>query len=210
MTVEETRNRILTDEKFILDECRRIQTLYELKKVIRYNLSREEEIDTESVAEHIFAMHALCVYFLPLENLEGEYNLERIFLLSEFHDIDEIETGDFVSYKKTSEQIAAGKAALPKVIARLPASMQASVTDILDEYETQKTLEAKFVKAIDKLEPSFHVYSEHGMIINHNITRVTYEQHCQIKDPYTKPFPIVHRFSDVLSRALRDEGFFAK
>lgn len=209
MTLEETRKRILEDDKFVLDECRKLQTLYVLKTVIRYSMNRAEEIDTESVAEHIYAMNALIAYFLPLEYEAKSMDVTKIFSLAEFHDIDEIETGDFTSYNKTPEQIASGKAAVPIVIARLPESMQSQVTDLLNEYEAQATKESQFVKAIDKIEPSFHVYSESGMKINHNVTGVSYEAHRKIKDHYTEKFPVIHRFSDALSRALRDEGYFS-
>lgn len=206
MTLEETRKKILEDDEFVLSECRKMQTLYALKRVIRYSMSRAEDIDTESVAEHIYAMNALVTYFLPFEE---EMDLSKIFLLTEFHDIDEIETGDFTSYNKTEEQVAMGKAAVPIVINKLPEHIQPMVTDLLNEYELQETREARFVKAIDKLEPSFHVYSESGMKINHNVTGVSYADHRRIKDKYTEKFPFIHRFSDVLSRALRDEGYFS-
>lgn len=210
MKTEEIRKKILENEKFVLEECKKLQTLYVLKRVIRYSMDREEEIDTESVAEHVFAMQALITYFLPFEDPENKMDLSRLFMLAEFHDIDEIETGDFTSYNKTTEQIAAGKAAVPVVIAKLPDSMQQLVSEILDEYEKQESKEAKYVKAIDKIEPSFHVYSENGMKINLKVTGVSYQDHRKIKDKYTEEFPIIHRFSDVLSRSLRDEGYFSQ
>lgn len=199
----------MEDESFVISECHKIQTLYGLKRVIRYGMNRTENIDTESVAEHIFAMCALAEYFLPLVDAEESMNKSRILSLAEFHDIDEIVTGDFVSFVKTTEQVAEGKAAVPVVIAKLPDSMQQFVTELLKEYEAQETEEAQFVKAIDKIEPSFHVYSENGMKINHNVTGVSYKDHRRIKDPYTENFPLIHRFSDVLSRTLRDQGFFS-
>lgn len=208
MTIQEIRSKIFSNEDFVLEECKRLQTLYTLKRTIRYSMNRTEEVDTESVAEHIFALHALATYFIPLETLPQSFNIVRLYQLLEFHDIDEIETGDFVSFNKTPEQAALGKAAIPIVIEKLPLSMKSLVKDLLIEYEAQVTIEAKFAKALDKIEPSFHVYSEFGKHINHTITYATYEKHRMIKDPYTKHFPLLHHFSDVLSRALQKEGFF--
>lgn len=208
MTVEEQRKRIFEDESYVLDECRKLQTLFEMKRVIRYGMDREHLADAESVAEHIFAVHALALYFIPLEELGEAFDHARLHRLIEMHDIDEIETGDFISFDKTPEQIRAGKDAVPRVIARLPESMQEEVTALLAEYNAQETVESRFAKALDKVEPAFHVYSEHGMRINHNVTKATYEKHRRVKDLYTEAFPVIHRFSDVLSRALRDEGFF--
>jgi len=210
MTIEETKKKILEDDEFVMTEVHRLRTLYELKSVIRYNMQRTDEIDTESVAEHVYGMHILATYFLPLENENHTWKRERISALINFHDIEEVETGDVVGYIKTEERRAVEREALPKVIARLPESMHQPVTELLDEYIAQETAESQFVKAIDKVEPSFHVYREHDVKTNYNITKATYEQHRAMKDPYTQAFPVLHHFNDVLSRTLRDEGHFSE
>ena len=210
MTLEETRKRILEDDEFVIAECRRLQTFYKLKTEIRYGMSRKEQVTTESVAEHIYALHALAAYFLPLEDTDKKFDRAKVHLLIEFHDIDEIVTGDIVGFPKTPEQASLGKSAIPLAIEKLPESMQPMVTAILDEYGKQQTAEAKFVKALDKMEPSFHVYNDNGKIINHTVTMVTLEKHRKIKDPYTSMFEVLHRFSDVLSNTLNKEGYFLK
>ena len=58
MTLEEfTKERILEDTA-------KLQYLFGLKKVIRYNQGRAETDSTESVAEHVYGMHILAQYYL--------------------------------------------------------------------------------------------------------------------------------------------------
>ncbi len=77
MTIEETREKILTDDAFVLEELRKLQYLYGQQQVIRSNLTRTEDIMTESVAEHIYGLTVLAHYFSLLEELP-ELNLARV------------------------------------------------------------------------------------------------------------------------------------
>ena len=114
-TLQAIREQILTSEDFVLSELRRIQYTYTLKHVIRYGIDRTEEYETESVAEHIYGLHVLADYFLPLEDLDSVMNQRRVHDLIQYHDIDEIETGDIVSYLKTDKDREEGKQALTTV-----------------------------------------------------------------------------------------------
>lgn len=201
------RERILTEDAFVISEFHKLQTFYKLKSVIRYDLSRDEVIDTESVAEHIYGMHLLATYFVPLEDTDATWDREKITFMIQYHDIDEIETGDINGLYKTDEHIAAGKAALPKVIAQAPESMQATLTSVLDEYEVLASPEAQFVKAIDKLEPTFQLYNENGKKVNQH-TQATLTRHYEIKNAYTSRFPCIHRVNKVISEQMAAEGYF--
>jgi hypothetical protein len=70
MTITEIRQKLLASDEFVIAELQKVQTLYALKRVIRYNHTREHDVHTESVAEHVFGMHCLVEYFLPLEDLD--------------------------------------------------------------------------------------------------------------------------------------------
>ena len=50
----------------IMEDLKRLQYLYGLKKEIRYAQTRTQDDSTESVAEHIYGMHICGVYFLAL------------------------------------------------------------------------------------------------------------------------------------------------
>lgn len=207
MSIENLRKRILEDDAFVLSEILKVRYLYKLKKEIRFALSREGSVHTESVAEHIYGMHVIAHYFLPLEDTQNEWDRTKIFEMITWHDMDEIETGDIVSHHKTEEHIRAAEEALPKVIANLPAHLQAHVSALMDEYEARVTPEARFVKAIDKAEPIFEVWEECYKNILHK-NQNTLDNHWETKRKYVENFPYIMRFVEVATKRLEREGFF--
>lgn len=208
MSIEALRNRILTDDAFVLEEIKRIRYLYRLKKEIRYALSRTETLETESVAEHIYGMHVIAQYFLPLEDVNGVWDTQKILEMITWHDIDEIETGDTISHHKTEIHLRAAQEALPKVIANLPDHIRAHVSELMDEYEARATPEARFTKAIDKCEPLFEIWEECYRTIMHENNN-TVENHWATKRKYIEDFPYIMRFAEVATDRLIQNGFFA-
>lgn len=193
--------------EFVISEVRKLQYLYGLKREIRYAESRAADDYTESVAEHIYGMHVCARYFLPLENPTGSWNRERIYDLITMHDFDEIETGDVIGYLKTHEMQAKEIDAIKKVIANAPEHLQNYFTELNDEYSAQQTIEAKFVKAIDKFEPTIHIYCEPLKKTLHR-NQTTSEQSIRIKLPYMKDFPIMSQFTQLLHDKMLSEGYF--
>ena len=207
MTLEDTRKRILEEDEFVMSEFTKIQEIFKMKRVIRYHHLREEEIDTESVAEHVYGMMALADYFLPLEQ-DGSWNYARIQQMALYHDIDEILTGDMIGYLKTDADRAKEYNAQKEVLKLLPELSRVTAESCLEEYELQKTPESRFTKAIDKIEPLFHLINENGREICKR-TGVTYTQSRSIKDKYVKDFPYINRFNNILNNHMRDNGYFA-
>lgn len=207
MSISELRKRLLSDDDFVVAELKKLQVLFKLKKEIRYAKERHSDADTESVAEHIYGMMCLVDYFLPLENQAGDWDKDLIRTMALYHDIDEIETGDIIGYLKTAKDEEAEEQAAQLVIAKLPESVQKPITELLKTYHQQTSMEAKFVKAIDKTEPMFHLYSEEGKQTLHTL-KTTSEQHLGIKLPYVKEFPLVYRFTEVMHQRFQDEGYF--
>lgn len=206
MTLVETRKKILEDDEFVLSEFRKIQEVFRMKQVIRYHHARTEVIDTESVAEHVYGMMALVDYFLPLENTNN-WNYARIQQMALYHDIDEILTGDKIGYLKTEADRAKEYDAQKEVLELLPEITRKSASSCLKEYENQATMESKFTKAIDKIEPLFHLINDNGKAIC-KTTNVTYSQSRSIKDKYVKDFPYIKRFNDILSEYMLKNDFF--
>lgn len=205
--LKEIRKKILADDKFVLDEARKLQVLYGLKTEIRYALERDESFDTESVAEHIYGMMMLAHYFVPLEDTERVWDVQKINTMILFHDIDEIETGDVLGYLKTTEHLSVDIEATANVVKRLPKIVGECCEPILEEYFTQQTSEAKIAKAIDKFEPMIHLWNENGKNIIHR-NQTTLEQHWSIKKEVTSQFPVLMRFSEVLTNDMVNQGFF--
>lgn len=203
--MENSLSNTLT-EAFILEEVSKLQYCYGLKNEIRYGESRADV--TESVAEHIYGMHVLASYFQELEDPTHAWNTARITQMITWHDMDEIETGDVIGYKKTEVDRQRGEDAMDVVISKLPTILQETVKKIVDEYSTQKTLEARFVKALDKIEPLFQLYNHNGKeILMRNKT--TQADSRRIKDAYVASFPFMKQFNDVLNDRMEKEGFFS-
>lgn len=203
----ETRQKIFDSNDFVISELKKIQILYELKRIIRYDHKRNHEEHTESDAGHIFGMHCLIDFFLPLEDTEEKLDANRIRLMVQYHEIDEIVTGDKIGYQKTKAEVENERFVAEDVIVKLPEIMQQAIREALDEYDKQTTVEAKFAKAIDKIEPVFHLYNETGRKTLHYL-KTTKEQHDRIKLPYLDNFPTIKRFAEVMSEQFKKEGFY--
>lgn len=199
---------LFTKEK-ILEETKKLQYFYGLKHEIRYADERSETTITESVAEHIYGMHILASYFLPLEDPEGNWDREKIYNLITWHDIDEIETGDIIGYLKTDEDRVREAAAKKVVIEKSPTLLQPFILDLLEEYEQRESIESQYVKAIDKMEPMCQVFNENGKKILLS-NKTTYDEHRRIKDPYVQNFPHIKHFTEVIGKEMLDQGFFTE
>ncbi len=189
----------------ILQEVEKLTYLFGLKYEIRYEQKRGDE--TESVAEHIYGMHILAHYFLELEDSEKKWDRERIFSMITWHDIDELETGDMIGYKKTDADRAREETASNTVLEKLPLCLKEPITVVTHEYHKKETIEAKFVKAIDKIEPNFHLWNEAGkktLLEN----KTTEAEQRSIKDPFFREFPYIQQFSEVMTVHMRENGFF--
>ncbi len=207
MTLEE-----YTEEK-IFSDLDKLQRLYNLKRVIRYNQSRREEIQTESVAEHVYGMHLLAQYFLPLEDPEMKMDRARILSMITIHDIDEVdevENGDLVGYLKTTSMRESELENMQQVVRESPEHMQDSMRNLLDEYESKNTLEAQFVRALDKVEPVVHLSHKKVSPLLIEVLKCTVEQSLSIKTTYIKPFPFIEKFCLTAHKRLEDEGNFWK
>jgi putative hydrolases of HD superfamily len=181
----------LTPE-FVLFETKRLQYLYGLKKVIRYDQDRHATDSTESVAEQVYGMMILAQYFLPLENPEHTWDKARIYEMITVHDIDEIETGDTLGYQKTPETRALELDAMRRTIEKAPIHMQEHMNLRVTEYEAKESPEATFAKAIDKIEPLFQIFNEEGRAILKK-NKTTAEQSLRIKTPYIQDFPFLYK-----------------
>lgn len=196
----------LTPE-YILSEVAKLQYLYGLKNEIRYADSRHETDSTESVAEHIYGMHILCQYFLPLENPEITWNKLKILEMITLHDIDEIETGDVIGYTKTQAMLDAEGDAMRSVIGKSPLHMQAHMTDLINEYEAQESPEAKFVKAIDRFEPQIHLFNPKGKGILHH-HKTTREQNMSLREGKLNPYPYMYAYYKAIEQVMFTEGYW--
>jgi putative hydrolase of HD superfamily len=209
MTLQETRKRIMEDDEFVMSEVSKLSKVYRLKREIRAGQKRLTPLDTESVAEHIFGMHVLANYFLPIEDIYQKLSKIKVLETVTWHDLDEVETGDIMAHLKTDEHRKRAELALRDSIQNLPEAIRDNVDFLMNEYESKTTLEAKFVRAIDKLEPIIEMYSgtEGYKTILHDIG-FTLTKHWEIKTPHIVDYPYIHRFAKVVTDDLDRKDYF--
>lgn len=106
----------------------------------------------------------------------GEYapagtDLSRVTAMVLVHDLVEIDAGDLFVYAGApaqARQEEAEQAAADRLFALLPASQAAGFRALWDEFEERRTPEAKFARALDRLQP---------MLANYQLGGGTWTQH---------------------------------
>lgn len=121
-----------------------------LKDELRHNWTSEDR--HESVAEHSWRMAMMAIVFAP--KLEKKLDMEKVLKMVVVHDLAEIEVGDIPSYmyKEKEEQEKLEVEAMGKLAERFDDDSVREIVDLWGEYMKLESLEAKFVKALDKIE----------------------------------------------------------
>lgn len=107
----------------------------------------------ESVAEHTWMMSTAAVMLAPL--LETPVDLGHTLKLITLHDIAEAITGDIPFFEDSPRKATKAEneaKAMATLAATLPAPSAALLLTLWQEYEDARTPEAKFARALDKLE----------------------------------------------------------
>lgn len=135
------------------------QIAQKLKEMRRYKTLEKDGIK-ESVAEHSFRL--IFFVWIAREILDIDIDLQRALEIAIFHDIIEAIAGDtdfsLVWTWKVSKEEKNQKEmeAMKKMREVLPLEIGNQIYELWDEYEKFETREAKFVKALDKLESIDH------------------------------------------------------
>ncbi len=107
----------------------------------------------ENDAEH--SWHMAVMAYLLKEYANEEVDIAKVMLMCLLHDIVEIDAGDTYAYDEEGlkTQKAREDAAKERIFSILPEEQKAEFTALFDEFEAYETPEAKFVHAIDNLQP---------------------------------------------------------
>lgn len=103
----------------------------------------------ESVAEHSWRL-ALMAYLVK-DELPG-VDIDRVIRMCLFHDMGEAVTGDIPAFEKTEQDEDVEKAAVQRLLEKLPEPYRAEAGELFREMDALRTPEAKLYKALDKLE----------------------------------------------------------
>jgi len=211
MTISEIQEKILTDEAFVTTELKNFLLYYNLKHTLRWGRDNGEKDETESVAEHVYGMHILVDYFLPFY---PKLDSEKVRQLTTWHDMAEAVVDDMTTKTKTDAHRQAETDAEKKITQESPEQLHPVLQVLFDEYQEQKTAEAKFVKAVDKIEPIFHMYFlAKTTEVNTDAFKTDdsgwemseYKEH---RRPYIANHPVLWRFDNIMTPVINDAGFF--
>lgn len=152
-TLSAMQTKRVADILTFLSRCKALETTE------RYGASLTKD-KRNTVAEHSWrlAMMALVI----AQECAIPINMERVLAIALMHDIAEAKTGDIDAYaqKTFGQGIVESKAAQEESVMKTMTtdlSFGSWVFDLWKEYEEQHTPEAKFIKALDKIEGFLHI-----------------------------------------------------
>jgi len=134
----------------------------------------------ENSAEH--SWHLALMSLVLGEYAPAGTDLGRVTAMTVVHDLVEIDAGDLFVYageQAQARQEEAERAAADRLFALLPAGQAASFRALWDEFEERRTPEAKFARALDRLQPMLANYqlgggtwAQHGVTADQVLTKV--------------------------------------
>jgi len=149
-------------EKNKFKDFLKVAEFYKLKQVSRGNHNRyfceKQNINyerMETTAEHIYSALRLADFFLSMEKEFSKLDRLKVYELIIYHDDVEIITGDVgISErdKRANKKLEEIKT-LPEIIKKIPEILKGKLKGLDNEFREMKTSEAKFAKAIDRMDP---------------------------------------------------------
>ena len=131
------------------EELTKLRELNKLKSTYRRAKVKERQ---ESVAEHTWGCLMLAKYFG--EEMKLNLDMQKVYELLIFHDVAEINIGDvpIATKQELRERENEERENLVKISKGLPKRFGKNVLELSEEFESAKTMEAKFAKIIDCIE----------------------------------------------------------
>ena len=107
----------------------------------------------ENDAEH--AWHMAIMAYLLREYANEEVDITKVMLTCLIHDIVEIDAGDTYAYDEEAKKSQKERedAAKERIFSLLPEDQKAELMQLFDDFEQLRTPEARFVRAMDNLQP---------------------------------------------------------
>ncbi len=117
----------------------------------------------ENSAEH--SWHLALMALVLRDYAPAGADLGRVTAMLLVHDLVEIDAGDLFAYAGApaqAQQEAAERAAADRIFALLPGGQGRQARALWDEFEERRTPEAKFARALDRLQPMLANYAQGG------------------------------------------------
>lgn len=146
------------------DQMRFVAEIGKLKAVLRQTVLTVEGLSRrENSAEH--SWHLGMMAQVLAEHAPPGTDLNRVTGMVLVHDVVEIDAGDLFVYadaEAQERQAIAERAAADRIFAVLPAEQGAFMRHLWDEFMARQTPEAKFARALDRLQPMLENFRAGG------------------------------------------------
>jgi len=150
-----------------------------LKAVLRQT-RLTEPARQENSAEH--SWHLAVMALVLADHAPPGTDLGRVIAMLLVHDQVEIDAGDLFLYADEAQharQDEAERAAADRIFALLPAGQAIRIRGLWDEFEERATQEARFARALDRLQPMLanmtvggDTWIEHGVTADQVLVKV--------------------------------------
>ena len=129
-----------------------IETLDKFKDVLRI-VRRPPDERPEDDAQHSWHLATMVVLLAPYHH--EPIDVGHALKLAIFHDVPEIETGDVSSFDEIGRigKAEREEAAMRRLVSQLPPEQTEEIMGYWLENEHKQTPEARFVQALDKMQP---------------------------------------------------------
>lgn len=146
------------------DQMAFVAEIGKLKAVLRQTVLVGEALGRhENSAEH--SWHLGMMAQVLAEHAPPGTDLSRVTGMVLLHDLVEIDAGDLFVYADSEaqeRQLAAECAAADRIFTMLPADQGALLRHLWDEFMARQTPEAKFARALDRLQPMLENFRSGG------------------------------------------------
>ncbi|RJL24105.1 HD domain-containing protein [Bailinhaonella thermotolerans] len=162
VTTAPTHERLRSQIEFTLE-------IDKLKRILRRN-TLVDGSRRENDAEH--SWHLGMMALVLGEHAPPGTDLDKVIAMLLIHDLVEIDAGDTFIYDTAAvaDQAERERAAADRIFGLLPEDQTARLRALWDEFEERRTPEARFARALDRLNPllaNFH--TEGGTWARHQI-----------------------------------------
>jgi putative hydrolase of HD superfamily len=162
-------------------QIRFVTEIGKLKGVLRQTFLAGEGLNRhENSAEH--SWHLAMMVLVLGEHAPPGTDLVRVTAMVLIHDLVEIDAGDLFLYADAAaqaQQDAAERAAADRIFAILPGDLAGELRQLWDEFTARQTTDAKFARAIDRLQPMFEnltagggTWQRHGITADQVLAKV--------------------------------------
>lgn len=172
-----------------------------LKKVLRRSYITDASRHENDV-EHSWHLAVMCL--ILAEYAPRHIDMMHVLRMVLVHDLVEIYAGDVCVYEVSRREAQAEieRAAADRLFGMLPDDQGSELRAAWEEFEAANSIEAKFARALDRLEPILLNYQTHGKAWKEN--KATSELVMNLN------LPIIHNGAPKLEEYVKDLLFHAR